>query len=595
MLNIPKSVKNLLHADSVNKNIRIHFPNGERSDICNDQIVKDSVEFTESLCSQNTLKFGLCESPIFECEVVGVGNIRGAIIEVYCEIFCDSTIEGAVWQIDLHHFVYQIPYGVFKVDTCKRQADMIYRKIVAYSSFAVNNWEISPAELLKSERTLVNNAPTQYTPNIGYFLMANGFNIIEYVCDKTDITDFDLNVNIFDIVGGDRPDSNHTYMDVMVNSRVFCFRKTPTSSWQYSIDDENAVYKLNSHKYNITKTEFHDLLYRKAMSIYQGFNSYSQEFNERSFNLMMDFCFGGNFTRGSTEYAQNVNHYPFYLNDNDYGMYLWGIPFEVEIRFKKYNSPNWEIIERETITLTDDVSKLTKYKYKDDIPKWALSTQQFPNVRYGTGVGDIPLYKVDWSKFDLQKLVTNFTELAGVFLKRKRDGDSFPVNIKQQFGLVPSVELFPGIWLTPEGPNGGTLIPPNYQNCWYDDEYTKPYGAITCQYKDTQNNDCEFTLYLDGYDADTDKETYQVYDLNNAYIKENKWNETTIQGLCEWIANSISGVTYMPVEFTGRGLPYVEAGDTFQILTKSNDSITTIVLNRTIKGEQCLIDSYKSV
>ena len=51
----------------------------------------------------------------------------------------------------------------------------------------------------------------------------------------------------------------------------------------------------------------------------------------------------------------------------------------------------------------------------------------------------------------------------------------------------------------------------------------------------------------------------------------------------------------MPVEFTGRGLPYVEAGDTFEILTKSNDSITTIVLNRTIKGEQCLIDSYKSV
>ena len=51
----------------------------------------------------------------------------------------------------------------------------------------------------------------------------------------------------------------------------------------------------------------------------------------------------------------------------------------------------------------------------------------------------------------------------------------------------------------------------------------------------------------------------------------------------------------MTVDFAGRGLPYVEEGDTFEILTKSNDSITTIVLNRTIKGEQTLTDEYKSV
>ena len=139
MLNIPYSIKSLLNTDSVNKNIRIHFPNGERSDISNNQIVQDSVEFTESLCSQNTLKFGLCESPIFECEVVGVGNIKGNTIEVYCEVYCDASVSGSVWQNDLQHYVYQIPYGTFVVDSCKRQADMIHRKIVAYSSITVQN------------------------------------------------------------------------------------------------------------------------------------------------------------------------------------------------------------------------------------------------------------------------------------------------------------------------------------------------------------------------------------------------------------------------------------------------------------------------
>ena len=72
MINVPQEIKDILHQDTCPKNIRIHFPNGERTDICNDQIVMDSVSFKESLCSQNSFKFGLAESPIFECEVVGI-------------------------------------------------------------------------------------------------------------------------------------------------------------------------------------------------------------------------------------------------------------------------------------------------------------------------------------------------------------------------------------------------------------------------------------------------------------------------------------------------------------------------------------------
>ena len=72
----PKKIEELYHTDSVFKNIRISFPNGERSDICNDQIVQDSVRFTESICSRDQIKFGIAEVPMFECEVVHVGNIE---------------------------------------------------------------------------------------------------------------------------------------------------------------------------------------------------------------------------------------------------------------------------------------------------------------------------------------------------------------------------------------------------------------------------------------------------------------------------------------------------------------------------------------
>ena len=107
---------------------------------------------------------------------------------------------------------------------------------------------------------------------------------------------------------------------------------------------------------------------------------------------------------------------------------------------------------------------------------------------------------------------------------------------------------------------------------------------------------CCYIYYLSGYDEQSNSDLYQTYSLdNNAIIKSTLWTEAQIEEICEYIASNIEGVSYMPVDFVGRGLPYVEAGDTFEILTKSNDSITTIVLNRTLSGEQTLTDSYKSV
>ena len=43
MLQIPDEIKELLHRDSCQKNIRIHFPNGERSDICNNLIASNAL------------------------------------------------------------------------------------------------------------------------------------------------------------------------------------------------------------------------------------------------------------------------------------------------------------------------------------------------------------------------------------------------------------------------------------------------------------------------------------------------------------------------------------------------------------------------
>ena len=170
------------------------------------------------------------------------------------------------------------------------------------------------------------------------------------------------------------------------------------------------------------------------------------------------------------------------------------------------------------------------------------------------------------------------------------------MNIKQQFGLLPQNALYPESDLYPEGVTGGKLLPSDYQSCWYDDYYKKPFGLITFTYKNSNNEIVKYNKYLSDFTNDSDPDSYLTYDLStNPIITSYTWSDSDLAALCDVIANNIEGVTYMPVEFIGRGLPYVEAGDTFEILTASNDSITTIVLNRTLSGEQVLTDSYKSV
>lgn len=105
---IPEYLKNRVFSDSATYNIRLHFPNGERTDVTNNMIVEGSAKLTESLCSQDELKFGLCESPTFECETVGVGNIKGLIFELIYEIIVGEPVtEGRpnYWRSDIQQYV----------------------------------------------------------------------------------------------------------------------------------------------------------------------------------------------------------------------------------------------------------------------------------------------------------------------------------------------------------------------------------------------------------------------------------------------------------------------------------------------------------
>lgn len=583
MIQVPEAIKELYHLDTCKKNIRIHFPNGERSDICNDLIVKDTVSFTESLCSQNSLKFGLAESPVFECETVGVGNIKGATIEVFCEIYCDSTITGAEWKVDLQAYVYAIPYGVFVVESCQRQGDMIHRKIVAYHALASADWQVSKYEALKNTVRL--STTDSYNPVIPYFMAANNVTISD---DYYNISSIPVT-----FLEDRTPHTEGTYYAVTIGGVRYNMAVYHTHA-AYSMDRQYNPYYSDLFRIkveNFNENAFEE--YFQYISAIPGANGDLFRvlgFQEYYHGLdPAPGCFQGK------KQSFPIYLYPWinnYYNSTVNGTFDWSFYNEVTVNlYTRGATPT--LVDSKTYKLFDQ-SDLTFERMtlkNSDLLALRLNIPRIKGTNeYGSG------YFIDYSEIDLRGLANAFFEIFGTFNRFTRQNTMEMVNLKRQFGLLPLQTLYPDDDVYPQGVTGGWLYPKDYRSCWYDDEYTKLYGKIVCYFKDTNDADCIFILYLTGVDDETDPNSYMTYEINdNIIIQNNSWTASQIQTICEQIAPNIDGVQYMPVDFVGRGLPYVEAGDTFEILTKSNESITTIVLNRTITGEQTLTDSYKSV
>lgn len=580
MISVPGGIKRLYEADHAYKNIRIHFPNGERSDICNDLIVKNSVSFKESLCSQNTLKFGLCESPVFECEVVGVGNIKGATIEVSVEVECPSTYTGAEWRADLQKYVYSIPYGTFRVDSCKRQADMNHRKIVAYDDLVIKLYKYNQNAIGRAG--FPNATEMFFTQNISAFITETMQGNV-FKCLQNEVT----------LQDGE-------------------------ARWAYG--STGYTYKVRYKQYKITEARSHDLYYVKVNR--SGFNYRKCVEYARVSTGRMPAPAADNFTDCSAnpyKYLGAWNDHPgtSWASANPFGQFIYpemsldaatantfftsqqGVYIRIAYEFEEIPRPTPESEEE-----TGDESVITTFCDPSEIHLYTLTLPD--TYSYGwtreLAVESNKYAVLHPEQIDLRDLLSDYIETMGMFCRVGRDGTYSILDIQRQFGLTPGSSLKPGTGVYPQAVTGGRFYPDEYQSCWYDDDYTIPFGAAVCKFKtyDAETPDqiytYEMTLYFSGYNETTDTNTYKVYTLqNNKLIDNVVWTKAQMQSILERIGQKIYNVMYMPVEFKGNGLPYVEIGDTFEVLTKSNDSITTIVLNRTLKGEMTLTDEYKSV
>lgn len=571
MLNIPKEVKELFEKDSVRKNLRIHFPNGEREDITNSNLIAESFSFTESVMSQSEFRFGLCEASMVEFECFGVENIKGYEIKAYHEIDISSLGEEFIAEYgmtseDVAFPFYRVPYGKFKVKEALRQSDMVRRKVTAYGVF-IENTELNEVEVVKRKVGL----------------------------SKSHKYEFDLYKFMYSNLPGDFNISNATYENV---GRKFNRIELPLDQFGFEIEEINFYEHSVSASNNLYYLQYGEMLKTREELKNELILLIKEEYGEGSSVLddVLSFYeiiekyitqprvyFVGDDTRGYDAYPQN-NYYVYPYMPNGEFEFIIPIGFKL-LLFNRSDLSQYRVIGEFSFKNEEDVSI---QRVTTNFPEYTFS---LPQIKNSEGYYIV----VDFAESNPYNIIQSSLEFMGLFGRYDRYGNFKTISLSNNFGLYPSEDLYPSETLYPREASGGTLTKGNYLSAWYDDEYTKPYDRVSVSYKNADEEEIYAEHLLVDIESDTyNASDYQSYSLSENYLIQNgTFTEAQITEILQTVGEALQNIRYMPCEIDAVGMPWVEAGDGLEIVT-NNGSFDTLVLNRRINGIQRLIDNIEA-
>ena len=209
-----------------------------------------------------------------------------------------------------------------------------------------------------------------------------------------------------------------------------------------------------------------------------------------------------------------------------------------------------------------------------------------------------------------RSLLHDVCEINGCFGRLNRNNIFIFKEIKKldyhypSDSLYPIQSLYPGVYIS----SNDIYTIDEYINIEYGEYRTKPITKLEI-YDSQTGNDANLVGEFDNwYNYPTPLSNPNLYpsddiypgyinDLNSYVISDNicvDSGEFTNQ-MAQQVFNAINGYSYIPIDLSLRGLPYVEVGDVINIiLDDEGTSITTIILSRNLTGIQALKDEFIS-
>ena len=557
MLNIPNQIITLFKTDSVRKNFRVIFPNGECTDLTNDDIVAGTVQFTESICSKDVLQFGLAESSRIQFECVNVPNVYGAVIECAIEIDTSSLSTADITSIqanqgdgvlvlendsDIGFGYYRVPYGTFTITSCPRSSGAMWkRRVEAYTQIKDGESFIKDAIAFGSSRP-------------------------------------SLDVNLFALAVGT---SNNDLGILTDNGTIPMVQQAPswttTADWwidaenYYSFEIDSAtVYEATSPSYVVARItcEFDTT---GMQQVYDDLKSYGAPDDD-------------------VELAKALlqPHYTFYLTGRPPELHAFGNPndtgympyfdlftsfsFVVPITVNASLKLNGTTIKSYTFTNVSNNVVMKDYVLSNNVLNLVNASYEPTNTR-----SDGRKTYIDTA--NLNDIYNGALELLALFGKCGRNGANDYVGLSKASPVA--------------------VDPEEYASLWWDEFDISPIGSILITYNDIDVGQEQTIEYTFGGGLST-------YDLTNNYILKNlalsATNDLSGQSLSDFVTSlldtyfvpNVADIAFTPVQLDALGLPYLESGDYLEIDDGNGGTVGTYIMNHTITGEQLLMDNVES-
>ena len=606
MLNIPSSVITLFKQDGVFKNFRVHFPNGELADLTNDNVVQESVKFSESICSQDVFKFGLTEASVIEFETVGVANMYGMDIECSCEIDCSSlsaadkaTIAAGTWDgaWDGVNAVFSVPYGTFRVESCPRDHQaMAHRKVTAYTE------NIKTEGLYETQKMELFTNVSQYKPDLEnvFFsaalgrtpseLVNHGYTrtALTYQSTKEMLISDPLRGNLIIHFSDDSTKRLQVfakyYTPISPNSSAeldFSDRAGTDTGGIFAVENASGTTNLPSIVDASVRNDLATALqnsaelqsYDPTLDGYGGFDDLVDDLISkvvpRLYSSFMEYrtsFYGGSYTAyNGIPILGNTAIYPYYPSKLKVQSGVTGYAFimpQIVTGFAVYHVPTNPLLPRELIAEVQTASPGTCYLYEHTATPALSVTFESTLQTKRTSDGNRLWYSFS-NAYSILDTVEGLLELRALFMTADRLGGNKLLRI--------------------DNTSPTAIIPGEYSQMWWDEYNVEPIGTVRYSYTDEAGEE-QIANYEFGDGA-------SVYDMtdNEALKMMEGADPATIEAMLD--ANFIpyiNAVNFVPIDLQMKGLPYIEAGDALSVTAQDATVCNSFALRHEISGIQAL-------
>lgn len=619
MLNIPETIQALLRADSVRKNFRVQFPNGERADLTNSDIAANSVRFSESVCSRQAFRFGLAEASVIEFETVGVENIRGVTIKCACEVDTSSLTTAQINAIasdpgdgsivlagasDIGYGFYRIPYGVFIVDTCPRnQEAQSHRKVTAYSPsyYTVPN----PVERAKLECPIP-AAGWTYRPKIAPLvlsqlayqsakpLIAAGWTPASWSFSGAAKTADGIKVRVKNAAGHDLEIYISAYYKYVgaangndENVYAVEFKKNLLRSFISNVNNflsglnvqfttatvagsvtvplpdidtlrfliSRQVQFYNGQKYTGSLTDIPAFDVLQPLSYF-----YEEQLGDSSTAYSTDKVSIIDFSEGDDGFIAfspcGATGVPDPFSQNPWGSSAYIVfPYTATIKVDNLT----EGTSSSQLFTVNPVWNTFRYAAPQDYPLADVSLTFEAN-------GDQRGVSSFTGQIDFAKVINDYLELCGWVSSPARDGDARLIHLRDAAAMPYS--------------------PSDYSKFWLDEESGRAVGTV--RYKAKIGDDRVVAEYQFGNGEG-------VYDMtSNSIFEAIGYTPAQVNDFLQtYFVPHVQDLVLNGIDLEARGLPHLEAGDAIDV-SDGSTTVRAFAMLRELRGEQVLFDEIES-